>query len=209
MSRYGDVYENKVTGEYGVILRGTEDLGDGPMVLHLLVRPGGAVVGEHIHFHFQETFKVLSGTLAARVDGKETTLVAGDEATVPKGVAHDWWNEADEEAQVIVELLPGEYAARFELLIGTLFGLANAGRTNTKGMPNLLQLAAIAQEFADVILFTKPPRMVQQLMFGVLGPLARRAGYRGSYPEYSQPHGHAVPDPGIVRAAGLPVGGTV
>lgn len=29
MSRCGDVYENKVTGELGVILRGTEDRGQG------------------------------------------------------------------------------------------------------------------------------------------------------------------------------------
>ena len=30
MSRCGDVYENKVTGEYVVVLRGTEDRGTGP-----------------------------------------------------------------------------------------------------------------------------------------------------------------------------------
>jgi hypothetical protein len=40
MSRCGDVYENWVTGEYAVILRGTEDRGDGPGIAHLRVRPG-------------------------------------------------------------------------------------------------------------------------------------------------------------------------
>jgi hypothetical protein len=44
MSRCGDVYENKVTGEYGVILRGTEDRGQGPGIVHLTARPGAAVV---------------------------------------------------------------------------------------------------------------------------------------------------------------------
>jgi hypothetical protein len=30
MARYGDFYENKVTGERGVVLRGDEDSGDHP-----------------------------------------------------------------------------------------------------------------------------------------------------------------------------------
>jgi hypothetical protein len=33
MPRCGDVYENKVTGEYAVILRGTEDRGQGPGIV--------------------------------------------------------------------------------------------------------------------------------------------------------------------------------
>jgi len=46
MSRCGDVYENKVTGEYAVVLRGTEDRGDGPAIAHLTARPGAAVAPE-------------------------------------------------------------------------------------------------------------------------------------------------------------------
>ena len=37
----------------------------------------------------------------------------------------------------------------------------------------------------DVIQFTRPPRVVQRILFGSLAPLARLLGYRGSYPEYS------------------------
>ena len=40
MTRCGDVYENKVTGEYCVVLRGSEDRGEGPAIVHLLARPG-------------------------------------------------------------------------------------------------------------------------------------------------------------------------
>jgi hypothetical protein len=51
-------------------------------------------------------------------------------------------------------------------------------------MPNLLQLALFAREFADVMQFTRPPRIVQGILFGLLTPLALLLGYRGSYPEY-------------------------
>lgn len=47
MSRCGDVYKNRVTEERAVILRGTEDSGQGSGIVHLVARPGAAVVGEH------------------------------------------------------------------------------------------------------------------------------------------------------------------
>src|SRR5262249_8307361 len=61
---------------------------------------------------------------------------------------------------------------------------AQDGKVNRRGMPNLLQLAVFAREFADVIQFTRPPRLVQRLLFGLLSIPARLLGYRGSYPQY-------------------------
>jgi len=95
--------------------------------------------------------------------------------------AHDWWNAGDEEAHMIVEISPG---ARFEEAIANAFGLAQDGKTNSKGLPNLLQLALFAREFEDVMYLTRPPRIVRKVLFGTLTPVARLLGYRGSYPEY-------------------------
>ena len=82
VSRFGDVYENRVTGERAVVLRG-EKAGPGePALVHLTVKPGGAVPGEHFHPHVQERFRVVSGTLGTRVHGVERTPSAGEEATV-------------------------------------------------------------------------------------------------------------------------------
>jgi hypothetical protein len=69
-------------------------------------------------------------------------------------------------------------------MVRNAFGLAQDGKVNNRGMPNLLQLALFAQEFADVVQFTRPPRIVQGILFGALTPVARLLGYRGSYPEY-------------------------
>lgn len=201
LSRFGDVYENKVTGERAVVLRGDEDGGGKPGLVHLTVRPGGAVVGEHIHPQIHERFHVIAGRLGTRLGGAERELTAGEEALAPAGTPHDWWNAGADEASVLVELWPPD--PRFEALIATLFGLANAGRTNAKGLPNPLQLALVGQEFSDVIRFTKPPVAVQKAMFGLLGAVGRLRGYRGIYPEYLQPHGRAIPDPEVVALAGL------
>jgi quercetin dioxygenase-like cupin family protein len=205
MSHYGDFYENRVTGELVVVLRGSDDRAPGESGLaHLTVRPHGAVAGEHVHPQISERFVVVSGTLGTRVDGVERTLLAGEEATAAPGVRHDWWNAGEDDASVLVELASSDaQSLRFEAMIATIFGLANDGRCNAKGMPSPLQLALLAQEFSDVIVFTRPPPAVQRPLFAALGALGRVRGMRGVYERYLPVHGRTTPDPTVVALAGL------
>ncbi len=181
MSRAGDVGENPVTGERVVVRLGTEETRGELLVVEAFVKPGGAVTGEHVHPIIEEYFTVVSGRVGFRLDGRESIAEPGQRLHVPAGMAHDWWNAGEEEAHIVVEISP---AGRFEVMIANLFGLARDGKTNAKGMPNLLQAALFAREFEDVLYFTRPPRAVQKVLFGILAPVARLLGYRGSYPEY-------------------------
>jgi quercetin dioxygenase-like cupin family protein len=211
MSRYGDVYENPITREYAVVLRGTEDRGDGPMIVHLLARPGAAVIGPHVHPHVRERFTVVRGRLEAEVAGTLHRLGPGQSAVIEAGAVHDWWNPSpSEEAHVLVELEDAAGAdtafgnlVRFELMIATLFGLARDGKVDAKGRPSPLQAAVMMQEFADVIVFTQPPRAVQQVIVGVLAPVAKLLGYKASYLGYTAPHARVTPDVDMLEAAGL------
>jgi hypothetical protein len=110
-------------------------------------------------------------------------LRQGESAVIPAGVWHDWWNAADRDARVRVEITPGERLAH---LLETFFGLAWLGHTDSKGMPPLLQLALTAREFSDVIVFRSPPPAVQRAIFGAVGPIARWRGYRATYPQISR-----------------------
>ena len=181
MSKAGDVFENPVTGERAVVRIGTEETNGELLVVDLYVRPGGAVVGEHYHPAIEERFTALRGRLRYRVNGRIATPEPGLSVLVEAGVPHEWWNDGPEEALVRVEVRP---AARFEAMIRNAFSLAQDGRVNSRGMPNVLQLAVFAREFDDVMRFTRPPRFVQRILFAMLAPLARLLGYRGSYPEY-------------------------
>lgn len=183
MSRAGDVFENPVTGERAVTVVGTEETNGERAVVDLFVRPRGAVVGEHVHPSMEESFTVVRGRVGFRLGERRETAEPGVTLHVPAGVVHDWWNAGDEEAEVRVEVRP---AARFEEMILTLFGLAQDGKTDAKGMPKLLQLAVLAREFEDVVVFTKPPRILQAILFAVLAPLGHRLGYRAVYPEYRE-----------------------
>lgn len=181
MFKRGEVYDNPVTGERFVIRLGTHETGGERLIVDIYVRPGGAVAVEHIHPTLDETFTILKGRVGIAIGGESSIAEPGRRFQVPRGTAHNWWNAGDEEAHLMVEITP---AARFEAMIRNLFGLAQDGRTDRKGMPNLLQLALLAREFEDVAQLVRPPRLVQRALFAVLAPIARLKGYRGSYPEY-------------------------
>jgi quercetin dioxygenase-like cupin family protein len=196
----GDTLHNPVTGERAIVLESPSESTDCRLVAEVRLRPGAAVVGEHLHPGIDESFEILEGQLGYRLEDTEGTAKAGDRIDVPGRSWHDWWHEGEGEATVRVTITPGD---RFEQMIRTLWGLACDGRTNAKGMPRLLQLVAISAEFSDVIVFRKPPRVVQRAVFGALAPLARRRGYRGIYPRYDEMSSAGTPEQ--VRA-GNPAG---
>ena len=195
LSQRGDVIENTVTGERAIVLVGSAEATDGRTVVFLGVRAGGAVVGEHVHGTITERLRVVSGRLRVRADGVESELEAGDVVTIHPGTVHDWWNAGEEEAQIVVEISPGR---RFEIMISTLFGLANDGLTNDRGVPHLLQAAVVAEEFRDVVRFVRPPRAVQRVAFAMLAPIGRALGYRPWYERYLRPLGHVDVIPELV-----------
>jgi hypothetical protein len=97
-----------------------------------------------------------------------------------------------EEAQVIVEVAPGD---RFVEVVGTMFGLARDGKVDKRGLPHPLQLAVTASVYRDAVVFTSPPQWLQRLMLGALAPLGRALGRRPSYDEYLHSAEFADPDP--------------
>jgi mannose-6-phosphate isomerase-like protein (cupin superfamily) len=185
MAVAGDIFTNPVTGERAVVRVGEED-GDPTRVLtDLYVAPGGRVAGAHVHDAFSERFEVISGTVGLRVGDRSDVGGPGTVREVPPGTPHDWWNAGEDEAHVLVELRgPEAVLRRFEDLLVTLFGLAHEGRVNAQGMPDPLQLAVIAREYAEVVRFLRPPRPVQVVLFAVLAPLGRLTGRRATYPQH-------------------------
>src|SRR5829696_8528007 len=179
----GEIWENPVTGEYARIVEMPWRNEEQRAVAELRAVPGARVAGEHLHPAIRERFTVLEGALTVVRDGERTGLVAGETTEIEAGVWHDWWNEADVDAIVRVEVAPGE---RFVHMIETAFGLGRNGHLTSKGMPNPLQLALLGREFSDVIVFRRPPPAVQRVLFGALAPVARARGYRATYPGLSR-----------------------
>ena len=179
----GEVWENPATRERATILELPYENPEGRATAELTAHVGSRVVGEHLHPALVERFTVLEGELTLKLDGATSVLREGESAVIEANVWHDWWNASDRDARARVEITPGE---RFAHMIETLFGLARLGHTNDKGMPSFLQLALIGQEFSDVLVFRSPPPAIQRALFAVVAPIARRRGYRATYPQLSR-----------------------
>jgi quercetin dioxygenase-like cupin family protein len=179
----GEVWENPVTRERATILELPYQNPEGRATAELTALVGAQVVGEHFHPALVERVTVLEGELTVKRAGQTAILRQGETAVIEAGVWHDWWNASNHNARVRVEVTPGE---RFSHMVETLFGLARLGYTDNKGMPNILQLALIAQEFSDIVVFRSPPLAVQRVLFSALAPIARWRGYRATYPQLSR-----------------------
>ena len=129
----GEVFGKPVTGERSVILERPWDNPEGRLLTaEMTALVGSRVAGEHYHPALVERFTVLEGELTVKCGGQTSMLRQGESAVIQAGVWHDWWNAADRNARVRVEVTPGE---RLGHLLETFFGLARLGHTDSKGMP--------------------------------------------------------------------------
>ena len=62
--------------------------------------------------------------------------------------------------------------------LGRVPAVSHAPPSGCPGRP----FALIGRAFQKVMQFSKPPRAVQRVMFGLLGPIGRMRGYRGIIP---------------------------
>lgn len=181
MFRRGDVFDNPVTGERANILLGTRETRGERLVVEVDLRGTGFGFPLHLHPSIHERWKVVSGRVGIIIKNAISIADPGDVVEIAPGVPHRFWNAGICEAKILIDIRP---AKRYETLIRNMIGLAQDGKTDAMGMPNLLQLAAIATEFKDVIRFLNPPQLVQSLLFPIISPVAAMRGYRGSYSEY-------------------------
>jgi mannose-6-phosphate isomerase-like protein (cupin superfamily) len=133
---------------------------------------------EHVHPAQESGCRVTSGVLRFQVAGVERTVQAGESITIPANTPHFFWNDGSEDAHAVQWFRP---ALKTRAFFETFFALARDGKLDANGMPGTLQIAAMIPVFADEIRPTRPPWPLQRAVGAVLGPIARRRGYRGMY----------------------------
>jgi mannose-6-phosphate isomerase-like protein (cupin superfamily) len=181
MFKKGDVFDNPVTGERATILLRTRETRGERLVVELELQGAGFGSALHKHPSIHERWTVVSGRVGIVIHDEISIAEPGKMIEIGPGVPHRFWNAGITAAKLMLDIRP---AKRFEAFIRNMIGLAQDGKTDPMGMPNLLQLAAIAGQFNDVTQFMSPPRWVQSLLFPVLVPIAALRGYKGSYSEY-------------------------
>lgn len=185
MAQTGVVLRNDRTEKQRIVLRKTASETAGALLeMEAVYKPGGHSPPDHYHPQQDERFEVLAGAINVRRDGVEMTYSAGQSFDIPRGTTHTFRNGGGEEARVIWQVRPALKTQRF---YETLWGLAADGRTNRDGVPHLLQLAVMLQDYRDEFVLSSPPQFVQRAVFPALAWIGRRLGYRGYYDRYSGP----------------------
>lgn len=133
---------------------------------------------EHLHPYQAESIEVLSGEYVVAMDGTEHTLTTGDPVTVPKHTPHRHWNPTRRPVRFAHEHHP---ARDSEAIIETYYALAQAGRTDDGGLPNLLQTAVVNDAYPGHVYLTTVPIPIQRALISLLAPVGRLMGYRGTY----------------------------
>ena len=174
MADRGDTIENPVQGVRVTFRETTRDTAGEYVRLDVYAAPGGAGIGEHLHPRLEERFEVLSGTLCARVAGRERRFGSGQTLVVPPGTPHELWNAGEEEVHALGEVRP---ALEFEPLLEEVFRLAREGKTDEKGDPSLLRGAALLRRYPGVTYPASPPLPVLKALVPVLAPVAGLLGY--------------------------------
>jgi len=182
--RVSPLFSQPITGEWvcGLVLSATTG-GEYERGLGIF-SPGNVGPPEHIHPAYDEHFDILRGEFVFRVGGKEQRASTGEQLTVPPGTPHTFRCVGERHGAVVVETRP---AARTGEVIATLFGLAHEGALTPKGQPKLWQAMVIGAEYADDTVFTSPPPSITIPLAKALAPLARRMGYRATYPRFADP----------------------
>jgi mannose-6-phosphate isomerase-like protein (cupin superfamily) len=176
--RAGEEIHNTMTGER-LVFRSTRHETNGELLeadYHLT--SGGYVAAAHVHPRQEETFEVLTGSVKIQIGGQDVVAEPGRTYVVMPGVSHRIVNHTSNEAHLYSTLRP---AMRSDELLQTMWELASDGRTNRRGIPNILQAAVSGMYFRGELYLAGPPIWLQDLTFRLFAPIGRRLGYRGQY----------------------------
>jgi quercetin dioxygenase-like cupin family protein len=178
MIRTGDTIVNPITGETLIFHQTAADTDGALTLVECIVRPDGFVAGAHVHPTQEERFEVIEGTVGFRAGREKIEAGPGDVVVVPPGTVHRFWNAGDTDARFMCEVRP---SLGFEELIETMYGLAQAGRTNRKGLPNPLQLAVIANHHREGLRAPYVPAVLQRMALGMGAMTGRMFGYQPTH----------------------------
>ena len=172
---------NKITGQDILFLKTAKDTKGRLLEMESVYNARSVEPIEHYHPAQEEDFSIVEGELSVKINGQLTIYKAGEHFHIPKGVKHSMWNTSAGKTVINWQVRP---ALNTEYLLETSNGLVKDGKTNDKGMPDILQVALIANRFSGVFRLGRPPYIVQRIVFSLLAPVAFLAGKRGMYKKY-------------------------
>jgi quercetin dioxygenase-like cupin family protein len=173
VAKPGDVIDLSSLG-VRITLLVTSEQTNGELLRVEVELPAGFSVAEHVHPRQEERHEVISGTLRARVGGREQDYQAGQRVIGPAGVPHAWRNPSDREAlHLVSETRP---VLHMELMLDAGSQIARDFAANkARALNHVLLAAVLLDTIKDDFYFTGWSMRALMALFVVLAPLGRVA----------------------------------
>lgn len=155
-------FQNNVTGESFEILKTPADT-DGEYIECIVTVPAGfKPLSLHSHPKQSEDFKILTGQMGVKLDGRSLVASEGETLLVPARCVHTWWNAGDTELRFWSKVTPALHLCE---LIASLYDAANA-RNNAE--PGLRDAIYVLEKYKDEYEPHFLPRPVINILFPIL-----------------------------------------
>lgn len=168
------------SGDSAELLEGAATSGGAHVRTRFVFNAAGLHAPPHRHPRQDETFEVISGTMAYDLDGTKHIAEPGRTVTLPKNVLHQHYSAGPQDTVVIQTITPG---LDFDYIVENLFGLGSEGR-GVQGLNNIVQGLIWIHKMKGPF-FLGAPVWIQYVLASIISPLAYGFGYRAVYKRFS------------------------
>ena len=170
---------NPIVGQHIKFLQTASDTEGKLLEMEASYRPYSKEPPLHYHPYQEEDFIIVKGQMTVRLDGKILLLKENDTLHIPSNTIHSMWNNSSSTTMINWKIRP---ALTTEFFLETATGLASDGKG--RRLRSLLQRSLLANKYSRVFRLSKPPFLIQKVLFVILTPIAWLFGYRATYKKY-------------------------
>jgi quercetin dioxygenase-like cupin family protein len=151
MAVAGETITHPISGEQITFIRTSADTDGALAELEFFLPAGMTPCPEHVHPQSTERVTVHSGQVRAMIDGRLQTVAEGESLEVPPGTWHTWVPVG--EVRMTATFTP---ALGMDDFLIDLFAIAEAGEVDAQGVPHLLPLMVLLDDYPDACYLREP-----------------------------------------------------
>jgi quercetin dioxygenase-like cupin family protein len=151
MAIAGQTIVHPTSGEQITFIRTSADTDGALAEMDFFLPAGMTPCPEHVHPQSTERVTVRSGLVRAMIDGRLHTVAEGESLEVPPGTWHTWVPVG--EVRMTAVFTP---ALGMDDFLVDLFAIAEAGEVDAQGVPHLLPLMVLLDDYPDACYLREP-----------------------------------------------------
>ena len=172
MAVAGETITHPLSGERITFVRTSAETDGALAEMDFFLPAGMTPCPEHVHPQSTERVTVRSGEVRAMMNGRLYTVRAGESLEVPPGTWHTWVPVGD--VRLTATVTP---AMRMDDFLIDLFAIAEAGEVDAQGVPHLLPLMVLLDDYPDTCYLAEPSAGPRKDTIRTLACSARLHGY--------------------------------